>query len=187
MLLGNGTARFAAAKTFSSGGPDPDSLAVGDFNGDGKLDLAVANYGSGTVGVLLGNGTGGFATAKTYSTGGSEPKSVVAADFNGDGKLDLAVANYYNSNVGVLLGNGTGGFATATTFSSGATTQVRWRELAVADFNGDGHLDLAVLNYESENVGVLLGNGAGGFAVATTFSTGPGQRDHGRGRFQWRW
>ena len=74
---------------------------------------------------------------------------MVVADFNGDGKLDLAVANYYNSNVGVLLGNGTGGFATATTFSSGATEpEFDGGELAVADFNGDGHLDLAVLNYE---------------------------------------
>ena len=68
-------------------------MAVGDFNGDGKLDLAVANYSSNTVGMLLGNGAGGFAAATTFSSGGTNPVSLAVGDFNGDGKLDLAVAN----------------------------------------------------------------------------------------------
>ena len=68
-------------------------VAVGDFNGDGNLDLAVANEVSGTVAVLLGNGNGTFAAATTFSTGGSDPDSLAVGDFNGDGKLDLAVAN----------------------------------------------------------------------------------------------
>ena len=68
-------------------------MAVGDFNGDGKADLAVANLGSNNVAVLLGNGNGTFATAVTYASGGTAPFSVAVGDFNGDGKLDLAVAN----------------------------------------------------------------------------------------------
>ena len=119
-------------------------MAVGDFNGDGKLDIAVANEGSNTVSIFLGNGLGGFATAVTYSTGGTEPESLAVGDFNGDGYLDLAVANYGSNNVSVLLGNGNGTFAAAKTFSSGGSGP---DSLAVGDFNGDGKLDLAVANY----------------------------------------
>ena len=153
VLLGNGNGTFAAATTFSSGGSYPESVAVGDFNGDGKLDLAVANTNSNTVGVLLGNGSGGFAAVTTFSSGGTSPESVAVGDFNGDGRLDLAVANYNSSTVGVLLGNGSGGFSAATTFSSGGSEP---DSLAVGDFNGDGKPDLAVANYGSSTVGVLL-------------------------------
>ena len=96
-------------------------MAVDDFNGDGKPDLAVANYGSNTVGVILGNSTGGFAAATTFSSGGSEPRSVGGGDFNGDGRQDLVVANYGSGTVGVLWGNGSGGFAAAKTFSTGGS------------------------------------------------------------------
>ena len=143
-------------------------MVVGDFTGDGRLDIAVANHDSNTVGVLLGNGNGGFTPAVTYATGGSGPTSIVAGDFNGDGKLDLAVTNADSNTVGLLLGNGAGGFAAATTFASGGSSPVA---LAVGDFNGDGKLDLAVANQASNTVGVLLGNGAGGFATATTFAS----------------
>jgi len=81
-------------------------VAVGDFNGDGKSDLAVANAYSNNVSVLLGTGTGSFGPA-TDSTVGSGPRSVAVGDFNGDGKSDLAVANANSSNVSVLLGTGT--------------------------------------------------------------------------------
>ena len=169
VLLGNGAGSFATATTFSSGGTAPQSLAVGDFDGDGKLDIAVANYSSSTVGILLGNGSGGFAAATTFNTGGSGPDSVVAADFNGDGKLDLATANYASGSLSLLLGNGSGGFAAATTFSTAGAYPY---SVITADFNGDGKLDLAAANYNNSNVSVLLGNGSGNFATATTFSTG---------------
>ena len=99
----------------------PYSVTVGDFNADGKDDLAVANSDSDNVGVLLGNGAGGFAAAVTYASGGSSPYSVTVGDFNADGKTDLAVANYGSDNVGVLLGNGAGGFAAAVTYASGGS------------------------------------------------------------------
>src|SRR2546425_96128 len=93
------TVSFTPAATFGVG-THPKSVAVGDFNGDGKLDLAVANYDSTTVSVLLGNGDGTFQTAQNFGAGGS-PAFVAAGDFNGDGKLDLAVANYFSATLTV--------------------------------------------------------------------------------------
>ncbi len=77
---------------------------MGDFNGDGALDLVVANFGSGNVSVLLGNGDGTFRAAVDYGAG-SGPRSVAVGDFNGDGKVDLAVANGGSNNVSVLINN----------------------------------------------------------------------------------
>src|SRR6266704_2040644 len=112
---------------------NPISVAVGDFNGDGVQDLAVANFGSNTVSVLLGNGDGTFRSALTVAAGAG-PASVVVGDFNGDGVQDLAVANYGSTTVSVLLGNGDGTFRPALTVAVGTNP----RSLAVGDFNGDG-------------------------------------------------
>ena len=100
MLLGNGDGTFQAAVNYAAGSR-PYSVAVGDFNGDGKPDLAVANGSSNDVSVLLGNGDGTFQAAANYATG-SDPISVGVGDFNGDGKPDLAVANYGGNNVTIL-------------------------------------------------------------------------------------
>lgn len=116
-------------------GAGPQSVAVGDFNGDGKLDVAAANYG-GNVSILLGNGDGTFRGPTNYTTGNS-PSFVAVRDFNGDGKLDLIVTNSGAGNgvrsVSVLLGNGDGTFrATNYTFGFGSDS------VAVGDFNHDG-------------------------------------------------
>src|SRR5258707_4853959 len=108
---------FIARLEFGAGG-SPSSVAVGDFNGDGVLDLAVANNGSNNVSVLLGNGDGSFQVARSFSAGGS-PSSVAVGDFNGDGVLDLAVAHHGSNNVSVLLGNGDGCFHVARRVDSG--------------------------------------------------------------------
>ena len=90
-------------------GDDPTSVAIEDLNGDGKPDLAAANFNSGTVSVLLGNGNGTFGTRADYATG-FWPSSVAIGELNGDGKPDLAVANSESNTVSVLLGNGDGTF-----------------------------------------------------------------------------
>ena len=95
-------------------GTNPRSLAVADFNRDGKLDLAVANNGSDNVSVLLGNGTGGFGTPTILSAGVS-PSSIAVGNLNADANPDLVVVNQSDNTVAIRLGNGSGGFGTATT------------------------------------------------------------------------
>ncbi len=135
------------------------SVAVGDFNGDGKLDLATANYGSNNVSILLGNGDGTFQAAVNYGAG-SYPISITVGDFNGDGKLDLATANYGSNNISILLGKGDGTFQTAANYGVGSYPI----SIAVGNFNGDGKLDLAVANVSSNNVSILTGAGDGTFS-----------------------
>ena len=126
---------FAPAITFAVG-TNPSSVISADFNGDGKMDLAIANHGSNNVSILLGNGTGSFGSATNFTTG-SGSRSVISADFNGDGKADLAIANDIG-NVSILLGNGNGTFPAAVNYSVGS----RPESVTVGDFNGDGKVDL---------------------------------------------
>src|SRR5205823_3940948 len=146
---------------FPSGGNFPESIAVGDFNGDGKLDVAVAHFYSNDVTLLLGNGDGTFQPAQVVQTFASDMYLIPVAvgDVNGDGKLDLVVANAGSNNVSVLLGNGDGTFQAAKTFPVGN----RLEFVALGDFNGDRKLDLAVASYNTNTVGVLFGVGDGTF------------------------
>jgi hypothetical protein len=167
VLLGNGDGTFQAPLNYTVGTPGtsgPVAVTVGDFNGDGKLDLAVAGRDIG-VNVLLGNGDGTFQAPVSYTVG-TFPMSVAVGDFNGDGKLDLAVANNESNNVSVLLGKGDGTFQPAVNYAVG-TFPV---SVTVGDFNGDGKLDLAVANTASSNVSVLLGNGDGTFQAAVNYA-----------------
>ena len=158
---------FSSASNFAAG-PAPWNVDHADFNGDGKMDLAAANFSSDNhISVLLGNGLGGFSAASTFLVG-SAPASITSADFNGDGKMDLAVANHTSNNVSVLIGNGLGSFSSATNFSVGTNPN----GITSSDFNGDGILDLATANFSSSNVSVLMGNGLGSFSAAINFSVG---------------
>src|SRR5262249_53376243 len=98
-------------------GTDPYFSVVADLNGDGKLDIATANYNN-TVSVLLGNGDGTFAAQQTFPTGQIGAQDIAVGDLNGDGKLDLVTANFYSNSVSVLLGNGNGTFQTAQAFAA---------------------------------------------------------------------
>ncbi len=154
VLLGNGDGTFQASLNYTLATfpyVSPDSVAVADFNGDGKADLAVANASVGTVSVLLGKGDGTF-QAKVDYPAGTDPTSVLVGDFNGDGKADLATADSGGNNVNVLLGNGNGTFQTAMNYSAGTGP----RSMVVGNFNGDGKADLVVTN-STNNVSVLLG------------------------------
>ena len=165
-MLGNGDGTFQPQVTYAVGSA-PDALVAGDFNGDGRTDLAVANYGSNDVSVLLGNGDGTFQPQVTYAVG-TEPDALVAGDFTGDGRTDLAVANYGSNDVSVLLGNGDGTFQTQVTYAVGSEPVA----LVAGDFNGDGRTDLAVANSGSNDVSVLLGNGDGTFQTQVTYAVG---------------
>src|SRR6266446_3597740 len=163
------TVSFIARRDLAAG-RSPDSVAVGDFNGDGRLDLATANFDSNDVSVLLGNGDGSFQAALTAAAGRG-PSSVAVGDVNGDGKLDLVVVNLVagdSASVSVLLGNGDGTFQAARISSTGGS---RPASVAVGDFNGLGKPDLAVANSGSGSVSVLLGNGDGTF-LARPFAAG---------------
>jgi hypothetical protein len=146
------------------------AIVAGDFNGDGIPDAASLSVSPNRLAVFLGDSTGALKPGATYNIGAS-PAAVVAADFNGDGKLDLAVADSGingNSNAGsivVLLGNGDGTFQTPARYTAGASPV----SLAAADFDGDGHLDLAVANAQSGSVSILLGIGDGTFGPSTQF------------------
>jgi hypothetical protein len=177
VLLGNGDGSFQKQKTFAVD-DGPTSVAVGDFNGDGKPDLAVTNDGDSiiptshdTVSVLLGNGDGTFRPQQTFATGVT-PLSVAVADLNGDGTPDLAVVNFNSLTGSALLGNGDGTFQAPRTFAAGFEPTA----VAGGDFNRDGHPDLAVANFHDGTVGVLPGNGDGTFGPQRTFTVGNGPR-----------
>src|SRR5205823_718404 len=111
------TASVSLARTDLSTGSAPFSVAVGDFQGSGKLSVATANNGANTVSVLLGNGDGTFSAAVDYPVGNA-PTGIIAKDFNRDGVLDLAVANSGDGTVSVLLGHGDGTFAPKTDYTA---------------------------------------------------------------------
>lgn len=167
VLLGNGSGGFGAPANFAVGGT-PASVAMGDFNGDGKLDLAVANMLVGTVSVLLGDGGGSFVAAPDLVIDG-RPGAVVAGDFNGDGKADLSVmvnSSLLNAaSVAVLSGTGTGTFGSATTIVLDRANGANLTGLTLVDFNADGRLDLAVSDQRANRAFVLLGDGAGSFGT----------------------
>ena len=135
------------------------------------MDIAVANRGTNSVGVLLGYGDGNFSSQMIYSTGvRSSPLSVTAGDFNNDSRLDIAVANGGTNNVGVLLAYGDGTFASQMTYSTGSNSQPSC--VAVGDFNNDSRLDIAVVNNGTSTVGILIGYGDGTFRDQMTFPLG---------------
>ncbi len=154
-----------AAPTLNSAGSGTKALIHGDFNRDGKIDVAVANAGSNAVAILLGNGDGTFQAASNYSVAGGSPVSIATADFNGDGIADLVTANNGSNNASVILGNGDGTFQGALTYSVGNMPTA----VVVGDFNRDGKMDLAFANYGMYSVSILIGNGNGNFFAPDTY------------------
>jgi hypothetical protein len=170
ILLGAGHGNFTKSANLSVR-EFPTALAIGDLDGDGRLDLAVNDQYSNEVAILLGNGNGTFGTPE-YPTGGW-PGKVAIADMNGDGRPDVLTAygNYYPTNggaVSVRLGNGDGTLQAARLSETGSTAY----DLEVADLNDDGFLDAVVAKAITSTVAVLLGNGDGTLRLVANLATG---------------
>jgi hypothetical protein len=176
VLLGNGDGIFQAGGLYTDGTNLNGwaSVAVGDFNGDGKADLAVIESGSNTVNVFLGNGDGTLQPPVSYATG-TKPICVAVGDFNGDGKPDLAVVNHSSNNISVLLGNGDGTFQAAVEYSAGVPLEYA----AVADFNGDGIADLAAVS-ETGTTTLEMLLALGPINTTTTLASSPNPSTYGQ-------
>ncbi len=174
VLLGNGDGTFRPATSVGSV-TNALSAAVADLNGDGKLDVILNDSLNQAVAVLLGNGDGTFQPQKEYSTNGYA-QSFIVADLNGDGHPDVAVANLGSagtsgSGIAVLLGKGDGTFSAATNYGAGQN----YYYVAEDDVNGDGKLDLLIVQGLNQSPYLLyLGNGDGTFST-TPISVGPPQ------------
>ena len=158
---------FLAQSTISSGA-NPAAVATADFNGDSRVDLAIANAGSNTITILLGNGDGTFTTTPSSPVGNS-PVAIAVADLNADGRLDLAVANTNDNTLSILLGNGDGTFT--STLLNPSTGNMP-SSIVAADLNGDGLLDMAVTNGGDGTVSILLGAGNGTFQTQVAYPGG---------------
>lgn len=183
ILLGTGNGTFNSPAeplppmyvTGLTGNSAP-AVITADFNGDGRLDLGIANTGDNNVTIMLGNGDGSFQSTTPSTLLQSGPVAVATADFNGDGKLDAVIVSLTNGTLSVLIGSGNGSFLTPVAYSTGTCANgapCNPQAVAVGDLNRDGFPDLAVVNAPASsngNVSVLFNNGDGTFGSPVAYS-----------------
>ncbi|MBD3881130.1 VCBS repeat-containing protein [Phormidium tenue FACHB-886] len=171
VLLGTGNGGFQV-NTISDRSPraEPFAVATGDFDKDGRLDLATVEAERGTLTLLFGDGRGDFGDAKTFNLGNIQPVALAVGDFDTDGELDIALTNLVNStqNVGVLFGDGDGGFERSTFI----TTNLRGNAIAAQDLDGDGNLDIVTSSRDAGQVAVVRGDGKGSFRRSVSVAVG---------------
>jgi FG-GAP-like repeat len=138
----------------------PIAVAAGDFNHDGKLDVATANYISDDVTVLLGDGQGGLSASLTLDAP-SGPTAIASGNLNSDAFPDLVVAKDLSNNIGVFLAKSDGTFQPQVEYDMGSSPEA----LVLADFDGNGTLDVATADNFSDTISVRLGNGDGTFGA----------------------
>jgi hypothetical protein len=178
VLFGIGDGFFFLGTTYSTGDPSsPYALAVGDFNNDTRLDIAVTSGASNNIRIFLGNGPHLFGSMTPYKIyDGSKPHSIAIGDINNDGHQDIVLANYGSDSVGVILGlaNRSFNYLIRYLYGSGSTPY----SIALAHFNDDSYLDIVVANFGTDNIAISLGFGNGTFAFATLYPTGTGSAPH---------
>lgn len=182
VLLGDGDGTFGAPFELAAG-TAPQNVDIADLNGDGNLDLVTTDLYA-DLKVILGNGDGTFQPAQAVPPGGDYAHGQAVGDVDGDGKLDLVVTThvvtrvydsygYYTTQtegrVTVLLGNGDGTFATGNSYWADSEAL---KPIELADFNGDGKLDVAAASYPAGHVNVLHGNGDGTFGAPEVLDIG---------------
>ena len=172
ILYGFGDGNFTLPKIYPTGlNSWPYMIATGDFNDDGRVDLAINYLNQDRIGVFIQAGNEPFGSSSLLSTDDqSQPESIVLGNFNNDHRLDIAVANTANGNIGIFIGHGNGEFADQVTYFIGDNSLPS--AIAVSHFNNDDHLDIAVVSTASDAVVILFGDGNGRFGKMTTYSTG---------------
>ena len=161
----NAALTFKPAVGFDAG-TNPSSVARGDLDGDGAVDLVVANFGSDSISVLSGRGDGSFRAPRNYTVGES-PRDIEVADLDGDGAPDVVTANANSNDVSLLLNSGSGTLGAAISLQVGTAPF----SIARGDLNGDGRPDLVTANFQTSDVSVLINNV---LAVNTSFDLGSG-------------
>jgi hypothetical protein len=146
-------------------------VAVGDFNSDKQLDIAVANTGTNNFGVFLGYGDGTFSSQVTFSTGSSSsPYDIAVGDFDNDSQLDVIIINFNTENFAIFLGSGDGNFSNRVLYPTGSSSGPCG--VTVSDLNDDNQLDIAVALCSCYDVAIFLGYGDGSFYNSGRYKTG---------------
>ncbi|CAF1034096.1 unnamed protein product [Adineta steineri] len=172
IFFGNGNGSFITQTTYSlSSGSNPYTAAVEDFNKDNHLDIVVANYGSHSIEILFGDGNGYFKDPIEISLGSSRPVALAVGYLNKDDQLDIAIVNYGMLTVTILAGYNNGSFRIEATYDMGYDSIPY--SLTISDFNNDQQNDIAVVNFGTDDLTILLANHDGTFTI-TKYSTGKG-------------
>lgn len=156
-----------------------NAIATADFNDDGHTDIGIVNTNARNIGVFLGDGRGNFSEQITSFTGGAfDPVYLAVGDFNSDRLLDVVFAYSSKYSVGLMFGHGNGSFGTTMKFyTPDDADNPTYYQVAVIDFNVDGHQDIIFHRDNPGGLDILLGNGHGQFQRQTIFPVALAESD----------